>query len=130
MKSPLLALVMFYRRRISPLFPPRCRYYPTCSTYALTCIQRHGAAKGTLLSLWRWLRCNPLSNGGVDYPPLHGEWAAAPYHQMSDAELARHWAALDSGRGGRDEEDFQERGSLRTPRQADRLGKVQATKGI
>ncbi len=69
MKKLLLALIRFYRKRISPLFPPMCRYYPTCSSYALEAIEVHGAGKGFLLALWRVLRCNPFSVGGYDPVP-------------------------------------------------------------
>lgn len=69
MKYILSLLVKFYRKIISPLKPPCCKYYPTCSTYALEALQKHGAAKGTVLAVWRLLRCNPYSNGGVDKVP-------------------------------------------------------------
>ncbi len=69
MKKLLLSLIRFYRKRISPLFPPTCRYYPTCSTYALEAIEKHGAFKGFLMALWRLLRCNPLFPGGYDPVP-------------------------------------------------------------
>ena len=69
MKKLLLLLIRFYRRCISPLFPPSCRYYPTCSQYAVEAIEVHGAFKGTLLAIWRVLRCNPFSSGGVDLVP-------------------------------------------------------------
>lgn len=69
MKELVLKLIRFYRRRISPLFPPRCRYYPTCSQYALTAIERFGIIRGGLLAAWRLLRCNPLFPGGVDLVP-------------------------------------------------------------
>lgn len=69
MKKILLALLHFYRKHISPHFPATCRYYPTCSTYAVEAIEVHGAAKGSLLALWRLLRCNPLSKGGYDPVP-------------------------------------------------------------
>ncbi len=69
MKRALLALIGAYRRRISPAFPRRCRYEPTCSAYAATSIRRFGAARGTLLAAWRLLRCNPLSHGGFDPVP-------------------------------------------------------------
>ncbi len=73
MKKVLLSLIRFYRKRISPLFPPMCRYYPTCSTYALEAIEVHGAGKGFLLALWRVLRCNPFSVGGYDPVPPRKE---------------------------------------------------------
>lgn len=69
MKHLLIILVKFYRKFISPLFPPCCKYYPTCSTYALTAIERFGAFRGILLAVWRLLRCNPWSMGGIDYVP-------------------------------------------------------------
>ena len=69
MKEIMLAVIRFYRKYISRLFPPSCRYYPTCSTYALEAIEVHGALKGGCLALWRLLRCNPLSKGGYDPVP-------------------------------------------------------------
>ncbi len=69
MKKLLLTLIRFYRKHISPHLPPMCRYYPTCSCYAIEAIETHGALRGTLLALWRVLRCNPLSNGGYDPVP-------------------------------------------------------------
>ncbi len=69
MKKLLIALIGVYRRYISPLKRPCCKYYPTCSEYAITAIEKHGAVKGSVLALWRILRCNPWSNGGVDYVP-------------------------------------------------------------
>ena len=69
MKRVLLWLIRFYRRHISPHLPAMCRYYPTCSCYAIEAIETHGALRGGLLALWRLLRCNPLSNGGYDPVP-------------------------------------------------------------
>ena len=68
-KRLFLALISFYRRRISPLTPPKCKYYPTCSSYAYTAIERFGALKGSALAVWRLLRCNPWSMGGIDHVP-------------------------------------------------------------
>jgi hypothetical protein len=62
-------LIKFYRKCISPLFPPKCKYYPSCSAYALTAYEKHGFFGGTILTVWRILRCNPWSMGGVDYVP-------------------------------------------------------------
>lgn len=56
-----------YRRLVSPLIAPRCRYYPTCSTYALESIRTYGVFRGFVLSAWRVMRCNPWSHGGVDH---------------------------------------------------------------
>jgi putative membrane protein insertion efficiency factor len=64
--SPLTLLISFYQKFISPAFAPRCKYYPSCSSYALTAIQSYGL-KGIVMAIWRVLRCNPWSDGGVDY---------------------------------------------------------------
>ncbi len=69
MKYLLILPIKFYKRFISPLFPARCRFYPSCSTYALTAVQRFGFVKGGILAAWRLLRCNPFNIGGVDYVP-------------------------------------------------------------
>jgi hypothetical protein len=64
--SPLTLAINFYQKFISPAFAPRCKYYPSCSSYALTAIQSHGL-KGVAMAAWRVVRCNPWSHGGVDY---------------------------------------------------------------
>ena len=69
MKYIVLGLIKFYRKFISTLFPTKCKYYPTCSTYALEAVRRYGAARGTALAVWRILRCNPWSLGGIDPVP-------------------------------------------------------------
>lgn len=69
MKDYLVRIIRFYQKHISPLFPPMCRYYPTCSHYAVEAIQVHGAFKGSVLSLLRLLRCNQLFKGGYDPVP-------------------------------------------------------------
>lgn len=74
MKKLLLSIIRFYRKHISPHLPAMCRYYPTCSCYAIEAIETHGAFRGFLLALWRVLRCNPLSKGGYDpVPPKRGK---------------------------------------------------------
>ncbi|MCQ2594383.1 MAG: membrane protein insertion efficiency factor YidD [Treponemataceae bacterium] len=65
----LCVLIRFYKRFISPLFPPACRFYPTCSQYALEAIQKYGSLKGSILALKRILRCNPYNKGGYDPVP-------------------------------------------------------------
>ena len=66
MKRILIKLIKFYRKRISPMTLPRCKYIPTCSQYAIEAIEKYGAFKGGFLALWRILRCNPFSKGGFD----------------------------------------------------------------
>ena len=70
--SPLTLLITFYQKFISPAFAPRCKYYPSCSSYALTAIQIYGL-KGVAMATWRVLRCNPWSDGGVDYVKVKTE---------------------------------------------------------
>ena len=69
MKRAILRVIRFYQASVSPLFPPRCRYIPTCSEYAMQAIERYGAAKGSWLALRRLLRCNPFHPGGYDPVP-------------------------------------------------------------
>ncbi|MBQ9121234.1 MAG: membrane protein insertion efficiency factor YidD [Clostridia bacterium] len=64
-----IALVNFYRRAISPLKKPCCRFHPTCSQYALEAFRRFGFVRGLLLAVWRILRCNPFCQGGIDPVP-------------------------------------------------------------
>ena len=74
----LVRLVDFYRARISPTQPARCRFEPSCSAYAREALIRHGALKGLLLSVWRILRCNPLNRrAGLDPVPDKGRWRAS-----------------------------------------------------
>ena len=68
-KKILLFLIRFYQRRISPLFPPCCRFYPTCSAYAAQAIDKYGAAKGGWLAFRRIIRCHPFNDGGYDPVP-------------------------------------------------------------
>ena len=65
----LMALIRFYQRRISPSLGPRCKYHPTCSHYALTAVERYGFMRGSILAVWRIVRCNPFSKGGIDPVP-------------------------------------------------------------
>lgn len=66
MKRILISLIKFYRCRISPLTPPKCKYIPTCSQYALDAIEKYGAIRGGIMAVFRILRCNPFSKGGYD----------------------------------------------------------------
>ena len=64
-----MAMIRFYRHRISPTMPPRCKYDPSCSQYALEAFGKYGFLRGLILTVWRILRCNPLSKGGYDPVP-------------------------------------------------------------
>ena len=67
----VVLLLRAYRAVVSPLYGPTCRFYPSCSAYALTAVERHGVLRGGRLAIWRLLRCNPWNSGGVDpVPPL------------------------------------------------------------
>lgn len=69
MRRVLMGLIRFYRRGVSPLTPPSCRYSPTCSAYALEAVDRHGALRGSWLALRRILRCHPWGGDGHDPVP-------------------------------------------------------------
>ncbi len=69
MKYLLIQLIRGYRLLISPLFPPTCRFQPTCSNYAITAIKRFGVIKGSFLAVKRILRCHPFHPGGYDPVP-------------------------------------------------------------
>jgi putative membrane protein insertion efficiency factor len=65
---PLVAApIRAYQRFISPGLPRRCKYHPSCSEYAVGALRRYGVLRGSVLALWRLLRCNPWSHGGVDF---------------------------------------------------------------
>jgi len=68
-RSLLILLVKLYRRLVSPILPPACRFYPSCSAYALEALEKHGALRGGLLALARLLRCHPFHPGGLDPVP-------------------------------------------------------------
>ncbi|MFS0636744.1 membrane protein insertion efficiency factor YidD [Mesobacillus foraminis] len=72
LKKALLSLFRFYQVVISPLKPPSCRFYPTCSHYGIEAVQRFGPFKGGLLTFIRIMKCHPFHPGGFDYVPT--EW--------------------------------------------------------
>lgn len=82
MKQLMIWAVRAYQKWISPLFPPSCRYYPTCSQYTLEALRQHGAIKGVLMGGARILRCNPWSRGGVDKVPDHFSLKRNPDDQL------------------------------------------------
>ena len=69
MRSFFIVLIRVYQRLLSPLLPPACRFYPTCSQYALVAIRDHGVVRGSWLAALRLARCNPWHPGGVDFVP-------------------------------------------------------------
>lgn len=78
MKHLAIGLVGVYRWTVSPLLGARCKYHPSCSQYAIDAYRAHGFVRGTALSLWRLVRCNPWSHGGVDYVPARPSSEARP----------------------------------------------------
>ncbi len=66
MKTMLIRFLCFYQKHISPMKKPCCRFYPSCSSYAIEAIEKKGVLRGGLMAVWRVLRCNPFSKGGFD----------------------------------------------------------------
>lgn len=85
--SLTLLLLRLYQRYVSPMRPPTCKYYPSCSQYAVIAIGRHGLLRGAALAGWRLLRCNPWSRGGVDDVPPARERHA---HHRPAVAVATH----------------------------------------
>ncbi|MFY0665954.1 MAG: membrane protein insertion efficiency factor YidD [Natronospirillum sp.] len=83
----LRKVVRGYQVAISPLMPPRCRFYPTCSSYAIEALEKHGAVKGSWLTIKRISKCHPLHPGGLDpvpdpkQPHVHGPQCGHGHHQ-------------------------------------------------
>ena len=69
MRKILIFIVRIYQELISPLFPPSCRYYPTCSNYMIDALKKYGPILGLIMGIFRILRCNPFVRGGVDPVP-------------------------------------------------------------
>ena len=67
LRAAAVAPIRLYQRFLSPGIPRRCKYHPTCSEYAVQAVRRYGVLRGTVLAVWRLLRCNPWSHGGVDF---------------------------------------------------------------
>ncbi len=72
----MIGLVRLYQRFISPLTPPSCKFYPSCSSYAVQSLQTHGLMKGGVLTVARLGRCHPWQLGGINPPPPRGKWRA------------------------------------------------------
>lgn len=84
-RNAAIGFMLAYRKVISPLYGQVCRYYPSCSLYALRAIQYHGALRGIGLSAWRVLRCNPFTRGGIDDPPE----GLPPHYELSPMGFVR-----------------------------------------
>ena len=69
-----IALILGYRKAISPLYADVCRFHPTCSAYGLGQVQQRGLAVGSAMAFWRILRCNPFSQGGLDNVRVRNTW--------------------------------------------------------
>jgi uncharacterized protein len=84
-RSPVVRAMVWllhgYQRWISPALPPTCRFYPTCSAYAIEALQVHGVLRGMWLTLWRLLRCAPWHPGGVDPVPPRSPRPARNHHE-------------------------------------------------
>ena len=93
---PLLAVIRAYQRWISPAFPRRCKYEPTCSAYAAQAIRELGPARGTIVAGWRLLRCNPLSDGGIDDLHQRSLFRAGPDERQAGEPLPGR--AAEAGR--------------------------------
>ena len=72
MKKLLIGIIRIYQKFISPLSPPSCRFYPTCSHYGLEAVEKHGSIKGSYLAVKRISKCHPFHEGGSD--PVPDEW--------------------------------------------------------
>ncbi len=88
MRMLLRFLIKFYQYVISPVLGPRCRFYPTCSAYALEAIEIHGPLKGTALTIKRLLKCHPGHPGGVDLVPEKAP-SCCPAHQSEPSDNDR-----------------------------------------
>lgn len=93
LSTVLMLPIRWYQKTISPFTPRRCRYEPTCSAYAIQALKIHGPVKGLVLAIWRVIRCNPWSKGGVDRVPPKGEW---PHKPLGYAELMELYAQEDA----------------------------------
>lgn len=76
--APFVALIRSYQRLISPMRPPTCRYYPSCSAYAVTALERFGPIRGSWMAVTRLGRCHPWTPGGVDHVPLRDAETGRP----------------------------------------------------
>ncbi len=95
MKYVMIWLIGLYRKFISPLKPPCCRFTPTCSAYALEAFSKRGFFVGLILTVWRILRCNPFSKGGYDPVPERGFRNPPERREKYYADLAARMCECD-----------------------------------
>lgn len=106
MKRVAMALIRFYRKYLSGLKPaPTCRFEPTCSAYALEAFEKRGFFAGLALTLWRILRCSPLSPAGFDPVPLQGFKTMPLRWSKYDKYRAEHEPSVSDTTSSRTEED-------------------------
>ncbi|MBI2691537.1 MAG: membrane protein insertion efficiency factor YidD [Solirubrobacterales bacterium] len=89
---PFLLPVLAYRKLVSPFLAPRCRYYPSCSTYAVDALKAYGPIRGSILAVWRLVRCNPFSDGGFDY--VSDQKVFKSHAHSCDDQHKRHGASV------------------------------------
>ena len=87
MNKLLIGLVNVYKKFISPILPPTCRYYPTCSTYMIDALKKHGAILGLIMGISRIIRCNPFVKGGVDPVPDYFTLRRNPHPERYEDEI-------------------------------------------
>ncbi|MBL1059598.1 MULTISPECIES: membrane protein insertion efficiency factor YidD [Lactobacillus] len=87
MRKILIFIVRIYQTLISPLFPPSCRYYPTCSSYMIDALKKHGPILGLIMGISRILRCNPFIRGGVDPVPDNFTVFRNPHPERYEDEI-------------------------------------------
>jgi len=88
-KKVALLVLRGYKWALSPLFLPACRYVPSCSEYAMEAVERYGVVRGSMMAIWRVLRCHPLAKGGLD-PVVKPELSSAPVHCNCETQLCSH----------------------------------------
>lgn len=97
-------MIRWYQRRVSPLFPARCKYYPTCSQYAVISVNRFGFFRGGLLAALRLARCQPWVDGGIDDVPqkfslfYRFAWSRAHEERRTDPHLTVHSQSLTTSK--------------------------------
>ena len=97
MKTILIVFIKLYRRILSPILPGACRFTPTCSEYAIQALTRFGAIRGSLLMVWRILRCNPFCRGGYDPVPERFTFKRQGLDKTNDDEPVVAENSLDTG---------------------------------